>query len=99
MLACGSPSPTRSETIYVTYRLRYRFALVIRRVAPSAVRRGLALCRLCLTGQAPQDGVVLTPSELISLHKDLGQLLEYLRRLHSARPPWRPPPGEGEGYL
>ena len=92
------PIPDPFETVYLTHRPRYRFALVVPRVVPSAVRRGLALFRLWLTGQAPQDGVVLALPELTPLHEDRGRLLECVRRLRSARPPRRPPPGEGEGH-
>jgi hypothetical protein len=86
------------ETVYLTHHPRYRFALVIPRVLPRAVRRGLALFRLWLTGQAPQDAVVLTLPELTAFYEDLGRLLEYLRRERHAQPPRRPPAGEGEAH-
>src|SRR5688500_13247554 len=45
--SAGDREPTREsfETIYMTQHPCYRFALVIPRVVPSAVRRGLALFR------------------------------------------------------
>src|SRR5262245_33191872 len=92
------PIPDPFETVYLTHRPRYRFALVIPRVVPNAMRRGLALFRLWLTGQAPQDGIVLTLPELTAFHEDLNRMLEYLRHLHSAQPPEPPPPGEAEGH-
>jgi hypothetical protein len=93
----GDLEPSREpfETVYLTQRAGYRFALVIPRVVPSAVRQGLARFRLWLPGQAPQDGVVLTLPELTAFHEDLGRLLEYLRRERHARSPSHPPPGEG----
>jgi hypothetical protein len=54
------PIRDRCEILYVTRRAGSRFARVIPRVVPSAVRRGLAWFRWWRTGQAPQDGVVLT---------------------------------------
>jgi hypothetical protein len=79
------PIPDPFEIVYLTHCPCYRFSLVIPRVVPSAVRRRLALFRSWLTGQAPQDGIVLTLPERTSCHEDLGQWLEHLRRLRSAR--------------
>jgi hypothetical protein len=86
------------ETIYLTHHPRYRFALVIPRVVPNAVRRGLALFRLWRRGQTPQEGVVLTLPEIRSFHEDLGQVLEYLRHERNMRASRHPPPGEGEEH-
>jgi hypothetical protein len=98
--SAGDREPRREpfETIYLTHHRSYRFALVIPRVVPNAVRRGLALFRLWRRGQAPQEGVVLTLPELISFHDDLGRVLEYLRHERNARAPRHPPPGEGEEH-
>jgi hypothetical protein len=99
--AAGNREPIRDpfEILSLTQRAAYCFALVVPRVVPSAVRRGLALFRLWLPGQAPQDGVVLTLPELTAFYEDLGRLLEYLQRERHARSPSpSSPPGEGGAH-
>ena len=83
------------KTVYLIHRAAYRFALAIPRTVPSSVRRGLAFFRLWLTGQAPQDGVVLTLRELTTFYEDLGRILEFIGHERYARLRSHPPPGDG----